>query len=206
MERRILKNNTLTHFCETGNIIEDVRKQTNTLSMVVSLRYDTSAIKLFVVFFLHASIKKNDLYPHLSGVRESQCPPAGASSTSTALRAGKQIRPRFGPRTPFVFFSLCASLFFSILPSLTHWTLPQEHLNDLFRLSLENHSALHALRELSTHRFVPDHGSSLLISRHAFGHMLRVSGRFTARREPSQAERLRLSHQKDVVRDETKQL
>ena len=202
MERRILKNNTLTHFCETGNIIEDVRKQTNTLSMVVSLRYD--AIKLCCIIF--TCVKKNDLYPHLSVVRESQCPPAGASSTSTALRAGKQIRPRFGPRTPFVFFSLCASLFFSIFPSLTHWTLPQEHLNDLFRLSLENHSALHALRELSTHRFVPDHGSSLLISRHAFGHVLRVSGRFTARREPSQAERLRLSHQKDVVRDETKQL
>ena len=179
-----------------------MRKQTNTLSMVVSLRYD--AIKLCCIIF--TCVKKNDLYPHLSVVRESQCPPAGASSTSTALRAGKQIRPRFGPRTPFVFFSLCASLFFSIFPSLTHWTLPQEHLNDLFRLSLENHSALHALRELSTHRFVPDHGSSLLISRHAFGHVLRVSGRFTARREPSQAERLRLSHQKDVVRDETKQL
>lgn len=60
------------------------------------------------------------MYPHLSGVRESQCPPAGASSTSNALRAGKQTRPRFGPRTPFVFFSLCASsLLFSIFPSLT---------------------------------------------------------------------------------------
>ena len=149
------------------------------------------------------------MYPHLSGVRESQCPPAGASSTLNALRAGKQTRPRFGPRTPFVFFSLCASSLFFFHLSVTHscWTLlPQDHLNDLFRPSLENHSALHALRELSTHRFVPDHGSSLLISRHAFGHVLRVSGRFTARREPSHAERLRLSHQKDVVRDETKQL
>ena len=49
MERRILKNNTPTHFCETGNIIEEVRKQTNTLSMVVSLRYD--AIKLCCIIF-----------------------------------------------------------------------------------------------------------------------------------------------------------
>ena len=108
-----------------------------------------------------------------------------------------------------VLLALCVFSFIFHL-SVTHscWTLlpPQDHLNDLFRPSLENHSALHALRELSTHRFVPGHGSSLLISRHAFGHVLRVSGRFTARREPSHPERLRLSHQKDVVRDETKQL
>ena len=112
-------------------------------------------------------------------------------------------------RTVRVLLALCVfSLFFpSFRRSLVlDIILPQDHLNDLFRPSLENHSALHALRELSTHRFVPDHGSSLLISRHAFGHVLRVSGRFTAGREPSQAERLRLSHQKDVVRDETKQL
>ena len=75
-----------------------------------------------------------------------------------------------------------------------------DHFNDLFRLSLENRPALHTLRELSTHRFVPDHGSSLLISRHAFGHVLRVSGRFTARREPSQAE-TSVFLIKDVVRD-----
>jgi len=65
------------------------------------------------------------LYPHLSGVRESQCPPAGASSTSNALRAGKQTRPRFGPRAPFVFFSLCASSLFFFHLSVAHscWTL-----------------------------------------------------------------------------------
>ena len=104
-----------------------------------------------------------------------------------------------------VLLALCVSLFFHL--SVTHsLDMPQDHLNDFFRLSLENDSALHALRELSTHRFVPDHGSYLLISRHAFGHVLRVSGRFTTRCEPSQAERLCLSHQKDVVRDETKQL
>ena len=125
------------------------------------------------------------------------------------VRRSTQDEASISAHTVRVLLALCVFSFIFHL-SVTHscWTLlpPQDHLNDLFRPSLENHSALHALRELSTHRFVPDHGSSLLISRHAFGHVLRVSGRFTARREPSHPERLRLSHQKDVVRDETKQL
>ena len=119
MERRILKKNTPTHFCETGNIIEDVRKQTNTLSMVVSLRYDTSAIKLFVVFFFTCEYKKERFVSSfIRGARITMSSGRGVLDVNRSSSGRTNPSKIRSVHTVRVLLALCVSLFFHL--SVTH--------------------------------------------------------------------------------------